>query len=160
MHLLVHTWARDVLNEAEERKWLLLPASILAASLSWGKGIFDYRFRRSLMSHVVTCLKLLSIEILFAVSSGEEERLRVARKFSKVCNENGQWQAAVDLNKKVLEASKKTLGDEHPNALLSVKTLEFYFNNLSKQTHFQNYVLHPALQPTEQVGEKQEVIEV
>jgi tetratricopeptide (TPR) repeat protein len=133
MHPLVHTWAHDRLDTAEQRQWLLITASILATSISWENKTSDYRFRKSLVSHIMTCLKSLTPEILFAVGNGEEERLEVANKFIRVCVENGQWQDAVELKEKVLEATKRTLGEEHPDTLLSMGNLASSYSDVGRR---------------------------
>jgi len=133
MHPLVHTWACDRLGIAEQKKWLLTTALMLAASISWGERTSDYSFRRSLVSHVTTCLTFLTPETLFAIGEGEEERLEIARKFIRVFDENGQWQDAVELEKKVLEANKRTLGEEHPDTLLSMGNLASSYSNLGRR---------------------------
>ena len=132
MHPLVHTWARDRLGMAEQKKWLLITALMLAASVSWEGRTSDYRFRRSLVSHVTSCLTSLTPGTLFALGKGEHERLEIARKFIRVLNENGQWQDAVELEEKVLKACKRTLGDEHPSTILSMNNLAWSYNNLGR----------------------------
>ena len=46
----------------------------------------------------------------------------------------GRLQDAIELGEKVLEARKRTLGEEHPGTLLSIYNLEFYLTSLYKQT--------------------------
>jgi hypothetical protein len=86
MHPLVHTWARDRLGMVEQKKWLLITALMLAASVSCEGRTSDYRFRRSLVSHVTSCLTSLTPETLFVIGKGEQERLEIARKFIRVFN--------------------------------------------------------------------------
>jgi hypothetical protein len=46
--------------------------------------------------------------------------------------ENGQWQDAVELEEKVLEARKRTLGEEHPRTLMSISNLASLYNDLGR----------------------------
>ena len=133
MHPLVHTWTRDRLGTTEQERWSLKTALLLADSVSWGNKTSDYTFRRSLVSHVTTCLTLLTLEILFAPGKGEEELLRTADKFIKVYVDNGQWLQAVELKEKVLEARKRILGEEHPDTLLSMGNLARSYSDLGRR---------------------------
>ena len=133
IHPLVHVWARDRLGIAEQEKWSFTTALLLAASISWRQKTSDYGFRRSLISHITTCISFLTPEALFVIGNGEEERLESARKFIRVFVETGQWQKAVQLEEKVLEATQRTLGDEHPHTLLSMGNLARSYSDLGRR---------------------------
>lgn len=47
----------------------------------------------------------------------------------------GRRQEAVELEEKVLEATKRTLGEEHPDTLLSISSLQFYCTNIQEQSY-------------------------
>ena len=54
----------------------------------------------------------------------------------------------------MVEARKRTLGEEHPHTLLSIQNLEVYLTSLLKQTQSQDLVFRSALQPEQQVEGK------
>jgi hypothetical protein len=117
IHPLVHTWARDRLSKVEQGRWMLKTAVLLADSISWAESMSGYDFRRSLASHVTTCLQAMTLETLFTSSIGGEERCNIASRFARVLVESGQWQDAVQLAEKVYEAMERTLGEQHPTTL-------------------------------------------
>ena len=131
MHPLVHAWAFDRLSTAERRRWLLLATVILGGSVSSGKTTSDYKFRRSLVSHVTICLKLLTPEFS-AISKGEQEFLEIVTRCIRVCDENGQWQMAMELGEKVLESRRRILGSEHPLTLVSMSKLATSYSDLGQ----------------------------
>jgi tetratricopeptide (TPR) repeat protein len=133
LHPLVHSWARDRLGEIERSRWAVITALTLATAVSRRSKVFDYMFRRSLVSHVIHCLNSFNPEILFAVDSGEEERLEMAAKFSNVCFENGLWLRATDIRERVVEARKRKLGEEHPDTLASIDSLARSYNELGRR---------------------------
>src|SRR5205809_101966 len=112
MHPLVHMWVSDRSVEAEQEDWRIA-ASTLAMSISWKFQSFDYNFRRFLLPHTDFCLGSHNSE-LFTIGDGELERLEIAAKFALVYQECGRRQEAMELEEKVLEASKRTLGEETP----------------------------------------------
>ena len=60
----------------------------------------------------------------------------------------------MELEEKVLEARKRTLGDEHPDTLMSMGNLEFYLTNLYQLANPQNLDFCSALQPKYQIERK------
>jgi tetratricopeptide (TPR) repeat protein len=132
IHPLVHTWARDRLDEAEQKRWVLKTAVLLADSISWDQSISGYDFRRSLVAHVTTCLQAMTLETLFASGMGEAERCGIASRFALVLRESGQWQGAMLLEEKLYEARKRTLGDEHPDTLISIGNLARSYSDLGR----------------------------
>jgi tetratricopeptide (TPR) repeat protein len=45
----------------------------------------------------------------------------------------GRQQEAIELREEVLKARKRTLGDEHPNTLVSINNLARWYSNLGRQ---------------------------
>ncbi|RDL41952.1 Uncharacterized protein BP5553_01931 [Venustampulla echinocandica] len=133
IHPLVHAWARDRLGIPEQEKWSFTTALILADSISWRQKTSDYSFRRSLISHVTTCITFLTPEALFIIGNSEEERLETVSKFIWVLVDTGQWQKAVQLQEQVLEVRKRTFGDEHPDTLRSMGNLAASYSDLGRR---------------------------
>ncbi|KAL9113982.1 MAG: hypothetical protein Q9187_007548 [Circinaria calcarea] len=131
MHPLVHTWARYRLAEVEQKRLWRVAASTLAISISWEFQSLDYYFRRSVLSHVGSCLSSCDSE-LFAVGKGELERLQIAAKFALVFKENGRLLNAIELSEKILEAERRILGDEHPVTLTSINNLASSYSELGR----------------------------
>src|SRR5271155_5179209 len=111
MHPLVHGWARDRLSRSdEERKWTLA-VSTIAMSISWTFQTSDYRFRRSLIPHLDTCLRVYG-DGIFRLQAVENDSLSMAEKFALAYQENGRRVEALELTEKVVAADKRTLGEE------------------------------------------------
>ncbi|KAH8588254.1 hypothetical protein B0O99DRAFT_693645 [Bisporella sp. PMI_857] len=130
LHPLVHIWARDRLNAEEQIKAAALTALILANSISFGDEVFDFIYRRSLLSHILCCMKHFKLQNKTIHS--QEEEIIIASKFAQVYVDSGQWRNACELREEVLEARKRTLGDEHPDTLLSMNNLASSYSDLGR----------------------------
>ncbi|TVY12783.1 Nephrocystin-3, partial [Lachnellula arida] len=119
-------------NKIEQARWVLKTAVLLADSISWENSISGYDFRRSLSSHIATCLQAMTLETLFTSDIGAEGCCNVANRFARVLEESGQWQGAMQLEEKVYEARKRTLGEEHPSTLLSMGNLARSYSDLGR----------------------------
>jgi len=133
MHPLVHTWARDRLSEVEQGRWVRKIAVLLADLISWDESMSGYEFRRSLVSHATTCLQVITPETLFSSSIGAQRCCTVAEKFARVLRESGQWEGAMQLEEKVYKERKRTLGEEHPNTLISMNNLAGSYSDLGRR---------------------------
>ena len=144
LHPLVHTWARDRLSPSDEETMWTQTTSTVALSIPWTFQTVDYRFRRSLVPHTDACLGGRNNGIFHLHDIGEDCQ-RMAAKFALVYSEAGRGQEGLQLTEQVVEARKRTLGEEHPHTLRSMQSLA---NRYSEAGRGQE-----GLQLTEQVVE-------
>ena len=132
MHPLVHVWARDRLSEELQRCSWIIASSTLGATMSWTFQSTDFRFRRSLLLHIESCIRFCKDEPFLSRYS-EINRLEMAEGFSVAFGENGRLQEAMELRKKVLEARQRALGSEHPNTLRAMTGLANSYGDLGRR---------------------------
>jgi Tetratricopeptide repeat len=94
-------------------------------------GDFDYKFRRTLVPHIDSCLELHQCSSTILKHSNEDQ-LEMATKFSLALAENGRLREPMELRKKVLEARQRTLGNEHPNTLTTMAGLATRYSKLGR----------------------------
>lgn len=108
--------------------------STLAFSVSWSFQTKDYRYRDCLVPHVDTCL-VYQDDGLFHVLGLSLDLLKIAHNFALVYREAGRQQDALELTGKIVEANKKTLGEEHPENILSNALAELILSpRIAKKT--------------------------
>ena len=132
IHPLVHVWARDRLSEEFQRCSWIITSSTLAATMSWEYALIDYRFRRSLLPHIESCISLCR-DKPFLDEYSELNRVRVAEGFVLAFRENGRLQEAMELGEKVLKARQRTLGSEHPDTLYAMNNLAISYSDLGRK---------------------------
>jgi tetratricopeptide (TPR) repeat protein len=130
MHPLVHAWSRDRLATAERKKSLLMAVVTLAMSIPRSYQLSNIQFRRLLLPHVESCLKLCGGE-LFLEGDAEKERLEIAFWFSFVPH-GVDLLKAKQLQEEVVEAQKKLLGECHFGTLLSMHCLACSYYGLGR----------------------------
>ncbi|MCJ1349722.1 hypothetical protein MMC31_007963, partial [Peltigera leucophlebia] len=131
MHPLVHVWARDRLSEELQKSFWVTSSSTLAATISLDRGLTEYRFRRSLLPHIKSCMSLCTDKPFLSEFSGLN-RVDMAAAFAIAFLESGLLQVAMDLGEKVLEARQRTLGSEHPDTLGSMNNLAISYSYLGR----------------------------
>ena len=132
IHPLVHAWARDRLSCSEQERVWTLAASTIAISIPWAFQTLDYRFRKSLVPHIDACLGFYDDGIFHLRESGQD-CLDMADKFALTYGETGRQQEALQLTEAVVEARKRTLGEEHPDTLRSMHGLAFSYGNAGRR---------------------------
>ena len=132
MHPLVHVWARDRLSEELQRCSWIITSSTLAATMSWEYALIDYRFRRSLLPHIESCISLCR-DKPFLDEYSELNRVSVAEGFAIAFHENGRLQEAMKLRKKVLEARQRSVRSEHPDTLRTMNNLANNYSDLGRK---------------------------
>jgi tetratricopeptide (TPR) repeat protein len=142
MHPLVHTWVRDRLGPSDEETIWMQTTSVIALSVPWTFQTADYRFRQGLIPHIDTCLGFRN-EGIFSLEDVGEECQRMASSFALVYSEAGRLQKALQLTERVVEANKRTLGEEHPDTLGSMHNLAIRYSDAGER--------QKALQLTERV---------
>ncbi|KAI9773955.1 MAG: hypothetical protein M1839_001967 [Geoglossum umbratile] len=132
IHPLVHTWARDRLSEKLQRHYWTMASSTLAAAISGERQLSDYRFRHSMIPHIDSCIYLCK-DGPFLSRYPEMDQVDIAASFAFAFAENGRLQSAMELRVKVLEASQRTLGNEHPNTLVAMSNLASSYSDLGRR---------------------------
>ena len=132
MHPLVHVWARDRLSEELQRCSWITTSFTLAATMSWEYALTDYRFRRSLLPHIESCISLRR-DKPFLDKYLELNRVSVAEEFVLAFRENGRLQEAMELGEKVLKARQRTQGSEHPDTLRTMNNLANNYSDLGRK---------------------------
>jgi tetratricopeptide (TPR) repeat protein len=132
IHPLVHSWARDRMTPSDEERFWRLTVSTLAASITFRYESSDYRFRRSLVPHLNACNRVFAGGIL-RICDEAEECLVILEKLALVYRESGQWSEALRLTEQVVEARRRTLGEEHPETLRSMHNLAIRFSEAGRR---------------------------
>ena len=71
---------------------------------------------------IPTCL-VYQDDGIFHVPGLSQDLLKMAHNFVLVYRDAGRQQEALELTEKVVEANKRTLGEEHPETILSRNAL-------------------------------------
>ena len=132
MHPLVHWWARDRLSKELQRCFWDISSSTLAATMSWEYQLADYRFRRSLLPHIESCISFC-IDKPFLSRLSELNRVNMANNSAVVFEESGRQQEAMELREKVLDARLRKLGSKHPNTLKAMTKLARNYQKLGRR---------------------------
>ena len=131
MHPLVHMWARDRVMKSESLKSWTVAVVTLGTAIPLEFESSDYDFRRSLLSHVSSCLKHYQSK-MFVTGDGEIRMLDIASKFALVYHETGRWQEAVELEEQMLQMRKRILNEKHPDTLMSMNNLARSYSDLGR----------------------------
>jgi hypothetical protein len=118
---LIHRDKDNLISVHPLTVWRQTTATV-ALSISWTFETADYRFRQFVVPHVDACLGFRDDEI-FSVQNIGEDCQKMADNFALVYSEVGRQQEALQLAEQVVEAYKRTLGEEHPNTVASIYTL-------------------------------------
>jgi len=116
MHRLVHLWAFDRLTAVERDHFRNAARDVLTKSITWRFKTNDYTFRRDLLPHITALQRQTTL------SSGPTKSQGLA-KFALVFSEAGRWKEAEELEVRVVETTKRVLGEEHPDTLSSMANL-------------------------------------
>ena len=127
IHPLVHSWTRDQLSASDEDIVWRQTTTTIALSIPLTFETRDYRFRQSMMPHIDACLGFQE-DGIFSLRHIGEDCQRMAGDFALVYSEVGRRQEALQLTERVVEARKRTLGEEHPDTVASAQALK----NLNK----------------------------
>ncbi|KAL8626124.1 hypothetical protein Q9189_008194, partial [Teloschistes chrysophthalmus] len=131
VHPLVHSWTRDQMSVSDEDWVWKQTTATIALSIPWTFKTADYRFRQSIIPHIDACLKFRE-EGVFSLQSVGEECQRMASSFALVYSEAGRGPEALQLTERVVEAYKRTLGEEHPDTLRSMHGLALRYSEAGR----------------------------
>ncbi|KAF7868847.1 uncharacterized protein EAF02_009583 [Botrytis sinoallii] len=121
LHPVVHRWARDRLNDTQQKDWLGCASSILAHSISSNFEMSERKFRKQLLPHISSCISAL--KDMYGSLPNNIEQAAELEKFALVYAENGQWKHAKPLQEKVVRFRVKVLGNQHHSTLQGQRNL-------------------------------------
>ena len=116
MHPIVHLWSRERMSEDQQRVWSDLAINTLAASFTPTANATNREYRRSMIPHIDACIQHQHRSASF-IRHENSNTLAIALKFSNIYSENGEWQKAEMLRKRVIVVRQRVLGLEHPDTL-------------------------------------------
>ena len=132
-HPLVHLWSRDRLSDEIQEAQRGLATALLAESITPEQHSSDYAFRRDLIPHIISCAAGPNGTRMYK----EDECIRFALAYY----ENGFLKEAAELEVRVTEITKKDLGEEHPNTLMSMENLAVTYSELGKEKEAEELVV-------------------
>src|SRR5438046_1863636 len=91
--------------------------------------VSNYEFRCELVAHIDSCINLCT-DGSFISRYSSYDQIEMVVRFALVFVKNGCLQNAAELREKVLEASQRTLGDEHPDTLRAMNNLANSYSDL------------------------------
>lgn len=118
VHPLVHSWSRDRLPEGERQIQWRSAGTLLSDAITLSKLDEDDSFRRSLVPHAQAYYQH-AYEMKISEMYNEMEFVKLGLVYA----ESGHWAAAGEMQLQVLETRKRLLGEEHPDTLMSMKSL-------------------------------------
>ena len=131
MHPMVHFWARDRLEKADQQLWSKITTSTLAHSITTKRSRSDHDFRRSLMPHIDACLHGAHTAPLLDGNTNITA-IAEAAKFAMIYSECGRWKEARDIQEQVLKAQTISLGPKHMQTLSAMTDLAWSYWNLGR----------------------------
>lgn len=132
MHPMVHFWARERLNNRDQKVWAEVAATTLALSITPALEQSGQAYRRSLVAHIDSSLQ---IEQSLSLLEYRDDRVHVSKiaKFAAIYSECGDWTKARDLQEEVMNIKTKSLGQKHPETLDAMTALAWSYWNLSSR---------------------------
>ena len=128
IHPVVHQWARERLDEAEQRQWLNCATAVLAHCISPIMEASGQQFRRLLIPHMNSNLQALRLHFPSLLETAD--RAVELDRFASVFAENGLWKQAQALQRQVVDFRLRTHGGRHENTLQAMRSLAFTEWNL------------------------------
>ena len=136
LHPVVQGWARDRLDDDEQKAWLGCTSAILAHCVSSNLEASERPFRKALLPHIESCLSAHRLRCPSLPDS--LPRATEMEKFASVYAENGLWKQAIHLQREVLGYRAKTLGRRHEDSLRIQRSLA--------HTHWNLFEIRPAIE--------------
>ncbi|KAJ6535455.1 hypothetical protein B0H19DRAFT_1383045 [Mycena capillaripes] len=113
IHPLVQHWSGMTMG-TNRRLMQKYVHTIIGLSISWGFKDEDHKYRRKVLQHAVKSTDSFK---------PEDINTFVATSLELVYWEGGFWKPAEALNMAMMETSKRVLGEEHPDTLMSIANL-------------------------------------
>ena len=136
LHPVVQRWAKDRLSDSDQKRWLNAAIAVLTRCISPLMEASGRRFRRSLLPHIVACLRELK-EFYGGIDPNAAERAVEIERFAWVFAENGLWEQARTYQLAVIQFRTKALGRFH--------TLTIQAQHSLAQSNFHLFDLLPCI---------------
>ena len=143
MHPMVQFWARGRLRPRAQKSWSNMAARTLAEGITTGTQEADVIYRRHLIPHVDSCLKIDSVESRQGFEFEGSNASQFA-KFADLYSEGGRWVDAAKIQELLLKQRGGFLGDGSDEMLDIMAGLSMsYWNssNLQKALKIQEMLL-------------------
>lgn len=127
-HPAIHQWARERLDDNQQRHWLDCAASILTHSISPNLETSGRAFRRQLLPHIESCISLL--KSTYPDLPRTMNHAANLERFCLVYAENGMWKLAKSWQLKVVDFRTKHLGKQHTDTINAQQSLANTYWNL------------------------------
>lgn len=141
LHPLVHDWCQDRMSGVERQSGCRRAVSLLARSVEWKFETEDYRFRRSLVSHVHACLRAYDRKD----KDFDDDTMREWSAMALILEESGSTRDALQMTEQVVEHYKSKLGEDHRDTVRSMHNLANQYSKAGRVAE--------ALELTEQAVE-------
>ena len=141
LHPVVQSWARERLDEEEQKEWLGCASAILAHCISPHLEASGRDFRKTLLPHIESCVSALRSR--YVRLPGDLLRATEMEKFASVYVESGLWKQAKILQREVLGFRIATLGKRHEDTFRAQRQLAY--------TQWNMFELRPAAEMQYQV---------
>lgn len=143
MHPMVQFWARERLRPRAQKLWGNMAARILAEGITMTTKESDVIYRRQLIAHVDSCLKIDSVDSRQGLEF-EDSSVGQFVKFAALYSEGGRWVEASKIQELLLQHRRKIVGPESDEILGIMASLSHsYWNasNLQKALKIQTMLL-------------------
>ena len=130
MHPLIHGWARKRMT-ADENEWFSSKAQAIFACAVENDENQSVRFRRALVTHVVENMEQSRLKKHTVIGNWLDDDYE---KFLWLFGETGYLSEAEKLGVQILDARSRTLGEDHPDTVISKGDLAAIYSNLGKYT--------------------------
>ena len=129
MHPLVHFWARDRMDKADQELWFGITRTVLAKSIASKNNQQDFAYRRSLLPHI-DCLFNHEFNTPDLGFQSDLDRLKETFKMTQVYSEFGRWNSARAAQETIVQQRTSLLGLDHPETLKAIACLaDTYWNS-------------------------------
>ena len=122
LHPVVQRWARERLSSEDQRYWLGAATALLARNVSPYMEASGQKFRRSLLPHIESCLRGLTL-LHGPNLVRTKERACELERFAWVFAENGLWKRARRYQQDILTFRIKALGRRHADTIQARRSL-------------------------------------
>ena len=143
MHPMVQFWARERLRPRAQKLWGNMAARILAEGITATATESDVIYRRHLIPHVDSCLRIDSVDSRQGLEF-EDSNAGQFVKFAALYSEGGRWIEASNIQELLLKHRRKSVGQESDEVLSIMACLSHsYWNasNLQKALKIQTVLL-------------------
>ncbi|KAK6356045.1 hypothetical protein TWF718_000419 [Orbilia javanica] len=142
VHPVVHTWARERLDVADqlrmmESAMILIGTALKQTKFSRSKSEWDGREERRMAGHAKHIGKYLKPRFAEFLDYGEgtsstKDTLDTIHKIAEIFSSQGNYKEAMEWHERVLAGREKTLGKDHPETLKVVNDIAWVLSYQGK----------------------------